>query len=67
MNQATKLTIVIFAAVFAGLWYAQSIGVFTLDVNGFFNGTLQSLVAGSFMVPVTIVIYRYFYHRRSKK
>ena len=66
MNKSTKFALIIFLSIGATLIWGYQTRAVTIDWNGLFNGTLQSLVAGVILVPVTVIIYRFLYHRNSR-
>ena len=66
MNKSTKFALIIFLSIGAALIWGYQTGAVTIDWNGLFNGTLQSLVAGVILVPVTVIVYRFLYHRKSR-
>ena len=66
VSKTTKFTIVIFGSFVFLLVLANYFHAISIDVNGLLNSVLESLVAGVIMIPVTIWIYRYLYHRKSR-
>ncbi len=66
MKKSTKFALLIFMAIGATLFFGYHSGAVTIDWNGLFNGTLQSLVAGIILVPVTVIVYRFLYHKKSR-
>jgi hypothetical protein len=67
MNKVSEMAIVIFGSTAVLLYFAFQNGSVQLDYSGLVNGTLQGMISGILLVPVTILLYRYRYHRKSKK
>ncbi len=67
MNNAQKFLILVFGVVAILMFYAYQTGTVVLNWNDFFNGTLQTFFAVILSMASTMVLYRYLYHRKSKR
>ena len=66
LTQAQKFTLIVLVATIAFLYYITQTQSVTLDWNSMFNGTLQTIIGGFITMALTIWVYRYLYHRKSK-
>ena len=66
LTKAQKFTLLVIGAVTLILYITYQSGTVILDMNGMFNGTLQTIVGGFITMSLTIWVYRYLYHRKSR-
>ena len=66
LNKAHKFTLIVLIGTIAFLYGISQTQVVAVDWNSMFNGTLQTIVGGFITMTLTIVVYRYLYHRKSK-
>jgi len=67
MNKAQKFALFVLLAITVFLYVIYQTQAVTFDWNGMFNGTLQSLLSGVILIPITVLVYRFLYHRRSNR
>lgn len=67
LTKTHKFTLIVLGVSALILYIAWQTGTVSLDWNGMFNGTLQSIVGGFITMAMTIWVYRYLYHRKSKR
>jgi len=65
-NKSQKFTLAVLGGTGLILFLLFQYGDVTLNLNDLFNGTLQTIVGGFITMALTIWVYRYLYHRKSK-
>ncbi len=66
MTKAQKFTLLVLGGISVFLYAIYQTQMVSLDWNGMFNGTLQTIVGGFITMALTIWVYRYLYHRKSR-
>lgn len=67
MTKAQKFTLIIIVGTIVFLVAMYQTQNVSLDWNGMFNGTIQTVVGTIIGAAVTIWLYRLIYHRGSKR
>lgn len=67
LSKAQKFALAVIVGLAVVLYASWSTGTVSLNWNDLFNGTLQTILGSFIGMAITIWVYRFLYHRGSKK
>jgi len=67
VSKAQKFILFSLALIILVLFFAYQSGSVTMNWNDLFNGTIQTVLGSFIGMALTILVYRYLYHRGSRR